>query len=99
MKKSFLLLLPALSMVWGLSSCKRDLQRPSWDIGVVGPVIHSSLGLGNMIADSLLQVNPDSSVVLSFSGTVYELDADTLLKLPDTTITNSFSLPTIIPSV
>ncbi|MFN3343649.1 MAG: hypothetical protein ACK40M_13195, partial [Flavobacteriales bacterium] len=53
MKKSFLLLLPALSLVWGLSSCKRDLQRPSWDIGVVGPVIHSSLGLGNMIADSL----------------------------------------------
>lgn len=99
MKKSFLLLLPALSLVWGLSSCKRDLQRPSWDIGVVGPVIHSSLGLGNMIADSLLQVNPDSSVVLSFSGAVYELDADTLLKLPDTTITNSFSLPTIIPSV
>lgn len=97
MKMKFLFL--SLLLICGFYSCKRELEQPSWEVGVVGPVFHSSLGLNDLLADSLIQVNPDSSITLVYSGNIYKLALDTLLNLPDTTIADTFQLPAIVPSV
>ena len=82
-----------------LSGCRKEFTRPSWEVDMTGPVIHSSLGIGDLIPDSLLQVNPDSSVTLVFDETIYRLALDSIVNLPDTTMGDTFKLPTFVPSV
>ncbi len=82
-----------------LSGCRKEFTRPSWEVDMTGPVIHSSLGIGDLIPDSLLQVNPDSSVTLVFDETIYRLALDFIVNLPDTTMGDTFKLPTFVPSV
>lgn len=80
-------------------SCRKSLEKPSWDVDLIGPIVYSSLGLEDMIPDSLLQVNPDSSVTLVFNSTIYELSLDTLVVIPDTTVNEIFKLPAFAPPV
>jgi hypothetical protein len=82
-----------------LFSCKKDLTRPSWDVDVSVPLIHSSLGLENLIPDSLLSTNSNGEVSLVFNQSVLKLNLDTLLNLPDTTVTDTFSIPAPFPSL
>lgn len=88
-----LLLIAALAALLG--GCRK--QDTSWDMDIRGPVLRSSLGLENLLPDSLLQVNPDGSVTLVFDETLYRLDLDSLIHLPDTTVADTFQLPSIVP--
>jgi hypothetical protein len=55
--------------------------------------------LENLIPDSLLSVGTNGEISLVFNQSVYKLELDTLLQLPDTTITDTFSIPPPFPSV
>lgn len=79
-------------------ACRKNLERPSWDVDVVAPVVYSTLTIHDLIPDSLLQVNPDSSVTLVFDNTIYKMSLDTLVNLPDTMVVDSFQLPSFVPS-
>src|ERR1043165_8751892 len=76
-----------------LISCKKENSRPQWDVAVLGPVAMGSMGINNIITDSLIHVNPDSTVKVIYNKTLYSLAIDSLVKIPDTAITNSFSFP------
>lgn len=82
-----------------LFSCKKELTRPSWEVDISVPIIRSSMGLENLIPDSLMNSNTDGSVSLVFNQSVFQLNLDTLLNLPDTTITDTFSIPPPFPSL
>lgn len=92
-------LIACFALVLFMGSCRRELEKPSWEIGVTGPVFYSSLGIRDLVEDSLVQVNADSSVTLVYEGTIYELLMDSLLEIPDTTVGDTFQLPFAVPSV
>lgn len=73
-------------------SCKRD-GSPSWDTGIVLPLAHASLSIDNLLADSLSVANADGSVKLVYSTKFLGLETDTLFNIPDTTVSNLYSLP------
>lgn len=78
--KSFLILLFAFIF----SSCRKDLGNADWDISVMTPIIKTSLGINNLLADSLIQQNPDTSLKIIYNTTLYKFSVDSLVNLPDT---------------
>lgn len=84
-------ILVAISLI---SSCKKD--DASWDVNMVGPVAYTSLSIADLIPDSLLQVNPDSTVSLVYTDNVYTLDLDSLLNIPDTSLHELYQIPIVV---
>lgn len=96
MKKSLFFLSFIVLIVTG---CRKDWEKPSWDVDVLAPVFHTQLSINDLLADSLLQVNGDSSITLLFNSTVYRMSLDSLVDLPDTNFTDTFQLPSIVTSI
>lgn len=67
-------------------SCKKENERPQWDVAVKGPILQAALTLDNLIADSLQEENPDGSVRLVYDSEVFKLNPDSLFIIPDTTL-------------
>ncbi len=85
-----------------LPSCKEDAGNAEWDVDVFAPVVSTTLSLNDLVEDSLLVTNPDNSLKLVYVNNFSNLLIDTLLSIPDTTISDSLSLPlstTIQPGV
>jgi len=77
-KKILLLLLFFLTMV----SCRKI--DPSWEVNINAPLLKSTLGLGNILPDSLLTVNNDNSLSLVYNYSFYNFSLDSLVDMPDT---------------
>lgn len=89
MSKKFLLLL--LSCLLFFASCRKDIGNASWETGIVMPLARTTLTINDLLADSLLQANPDSSVMLVYNNPFYTIGTDSLVEIPDTTIANSYN--------
>lgn len=76
-----------------LNSCRKEPKNPSWDIDVLAPLVKSSLTISDIIPDSLLQKNPDNSLVLVYNTSLNSFSADSLFKIRDTTLTNKYVAP------
>ena len=75
------------------SSCRKDGNGPSWDVDVLAPLLRTELTLKNLVADSLIATAPDSALSIAFDGTLFRLNLDTLVEIPDETIQETFVLP------
>ncbi len=84
-----------------LSFCKRN--STSWDDDVVVPLATGNLSLGNLFPDTVIKANADNSLKIAFETNLINYQLDSLLKIPDTTITISFVFPgnnyAILPGV
>lgn len=69
-------------------SCRK--ATPTWDTNILAPVVNASLSIDNLVADSLVQKNPDSSVTLVYNGSLYNMNTDSLVNMPDTTLVYGF---------
>jgi hypothetical protein len=78
-----------------ISSCRKDLGNADWDISVMTPIIKTSLGINNLLADSLIQQNPDTSLKIVYNTTLYEFSVDSLVDMPDTITHQVFNIPII----
>ena len=74
----------ALGIIW--SSCKRDPNQPRWNTNILTPIVSSTLTLNNLVADSLIHVNSDSTVSLVYKNPIYTYYLDSLFTIPDTTL-------------
>src|SRR3989344_9093736 len=74
-------------------SCRKAMEKPSWDVDILSPLIKTTLTLNDLLADSILQVNPDTSLKIVYSTNIFTIDVDSLFKIPDTTITEIYSVP------
>lgn len=63
-------------------SCHKN--PPSWDAQILAPIITGSLSINDIITSSYIKNNPDSSVSLVYTDSLYNLNIDTLLNIPDT---------------
>lgn len=81
------------------SACKKDFQRPSWDMDVATPILYSSMDITDLLPDSLLNSGSSGDVSLVFNQSIFYLDLDSLLQIPDTTIKDTFTIPPPFPAV
>jgi|GEM_PF-804526 hypothetical protein len=79
-----------------LSFCKRS--PTTWDDDVVAPLANGSLSLANLFPDTTIKVNADSSLKIAFETALINYQLDSLLKIPDTTITTAFTLTLTLSS-
>ncbi|MGD0711851.1 MAG: hypothetical protein ABR968_11815, partial [Bacteroidales bacterium] len=60
-------------LIISLFSCRKDPGKASWDVSVMAPLIKTSLSLNNLLTDSLIQVNPDTSLKIVYDNTLYNV--------------------------
>ncbi len=80
-------------IVFTLFSCRKDFERPNWDVDLLAPLIKTTLTLENLLPDSIVQTNPDTSIKLVYQTNIFDIDMDSLFKIPDTTITEVYIIP------
>lgn len=90
MKKLFIILPLLFSIVF--FSCKKE-DSTHWDAKFLGPLVNASLDINNLLPDSVLQANADSSLKIVYQNDVYKLSMDTLFKIPDTTLRQTYTIP------
>lgn len=83
----------ALFMCVLAQSCKEDIGNTSWDVDLLAPVITTSLNLGDLLNDTILTSDANGKLRLFLERDLLDLSFDSILKIPDTTIINSLSLP------
>lgn len=74
--------------------CRKEARRPSWDVDVLAPLVKSTLTINNIIPDSLLQQNPDNSLDIVYTTSLYTFSTVTI---PDTTIDTIYQTPITFP--
>src|SRR5689334_17831763 len=96
-RPAIIMLLSALILV---SSCRKDTGSSGWNTQMLVPIVSSSLSLQNLVKDSSITTNRDSSVTLAFSSTLYRFNlASQIAQIPDTSIGQKFTLNTLgLPS-
>lgn len=86
-------LLSLLFAVAVFSACKKDSDRPQWDVDVLVPLVKSTLDIGNLINDTLLQADSNGVLHLVYEKNLYDLNLDSLVDIPDTTINTLVQYP------
>lgn len=86
----YIKILISLILIVQLSSCRRE---SSWDIDGAFPIAKSYLNMSNFFGDTLFKTDQNNLLHLAFSQTLINLTIDSLVKLPDTTVTIGFTSP------
>ncbi len=73
--------------------CRKDGAKPTWDIDVLAPLARTTLTVGDLVADSLLESDAQGNLTLVYRGTLFTVGLDTILKAPDTSFTYNYALP------
>lgn len=73
-----------------LFSCRKN--KTTWDTDWTIPIINDSLNLSHFVNDSTLKTTVSNSYELDLHRTLMNIDLTDLIKIPDTTINQNFSL-------
>ena len=73
------------------TTCKRE--KAEWDVDIVAPIATASLSVEDIAPDGYIIADGSGAMKVVYQNTVYTLPIDSLLRLPDTTLT----YPVIIP--
>ncbi len=94
MKKRYFL--PLFTTVILLSgSCRREDIRPNWETEILAPLLKGSLTIEDIIGDSLVSANADSSLKLVYQNHLLDFTVDSLFDFFDTSVTRSYKLDSI----
>ena len=75
-----------------LLSCRRE-EPTTWDTEVLVPLATGRITLDEILTDSLLYSDENQLWHFRFQENLTDFDLDTLVEIPDTTITKSFVVP------
>jgi len=78
-----------------LPSCQRDDDESGWNMELYSPLLRTSLDISDLIQDSLLNTESDSSLTVVYQSHLYNLSVDTLVGFNDTSVTKSYKLDSI----
>lgn len=73
--------------------CRKESDRPTWDVDVLVPLVRTSFTIRDLVADSLVTTDPQGAVTLLYRSDLFKLELDTLLLAPDTSFTYRYALP------
>ena len=82
MKKILVIILTSLL----LFSCKHELEKPTWDIDLLAPLLHSQMSINDILTDSntILNEDEDGFITLVFQEKFTDINLDTLIDIKDT---------------
>ncbi len=99
-KKKISFTITAILLVAGmlLFSCRSNKQEthPAWNTNLLLPLITTNLNINQIVADSLIHKNADSSISLVYKTNLYNLNlAQQVVDIPDTTLIYDFKLDSL----
>ncbi|HRN42395.1 MAG TPA: hypothetical protein PK649_10030, partial [Vicingus sp.] len=74
-------------------SCRKAIEKPTWDVDVIAPLVNTTLNINQLLPSNVLETNSDSSLKIVYSTDIFDIDVDSLFKIPDTTITEIYTVP------
>lgn len=74
-------------------SCKPSFKDTSWDTDISVPIAYGELALINLISDTLIRPQADHSLILAYRNNLIGLNVDSIVNIPDTSLTSRFQLP------
>lgn len=80
-----------VTLLWG---CRKP-SSANWDVDVVLPLVNSELNISNFAGDSIFEADNTGLLHFSVQREVTSITLDSLLQMPDTSITKKFDIPTI----
>ena len=80
-----------LLVIFTFFSCRKDFEKPNWDVDLLAPLIKTTLTLNDLLPDSIIQTNPDTSLKLVYQTDLFDVDMDSIFKIPDTTVTDVYT--------
>lgn len=86
-----LMLACLLPMTW--TGCKQDIGNAAWDVDVLSPIVNTRLDLEKLVTDSILEASEEGALRLRWETPLIDLPLDSILKIPDTTVSNGINLP------
>ncbi|MEP7196859.1 MAG: hypothetical protein ABI851_10080 [Saprospiraceae bacterium] len=75
------------------TSCKKD--NPTWDVGILTPLVKTSFSLKNLVNDSIYKLDSAQLIHFVFNRNLYNLSLDSFFSISDTTISKSFSIDSL----
>lgn len=75
------------------SSCERRIGLASWELGITAPLVQGSLDLGDLVQSDILSSDNSGLLHIRVQDTLIRLGLDTLIGIPDTTLTSEFTIP------
>ena len=85
------ILLVALGLI---VSC-RKATTSNWDVDLVLPITSSTLNISNYVGDTVLKPDQNGLFHVKINRELASFKVDSLLRLPDTTFVQSFTIPAI----
>ena len=79
-------------IIVAFSGCQKERPHPSWNVDLLAPLLIDTVTIFDIISDTLIEENPDNSITFVFDKKLYEVNVDSLVMLPDTLFSWSFSL-------
>lgn len=80
-------------LLLGFIGCKKEADDPQWDIEVLGPVLQATIGIDQLIADSLTSTDADGNVRVVYEGSLDNIAADSVYSIPDTALQTIYTWP------
>ena len=64
-------------------ACKHELEKPTWDVDVIAPLVHTKMNINDMFKDSNLTVNENEEGIVSlvFQQEFIDINFDTLIRI------------------
>lgn len=76
-----------------LGACRKENDKPTWDVDVLVPLVRTTFTLRDLVTDSLLEADAQGNVTLVYRSDLFTVDLDTLLLAPDTSFVYRYALP------
>lgn len=84
--------LPFALLLLLFAGCRR-LEPTSWDTEWTGPLFKTSLGVRNLLGDSLISAGPDGNLSIFYQRSFNTIPNELLADIPDTALVNYYALP------
>ena len=78
------------------TTCKKENDSPQWDVAVLAPLFKTTLGVSDLVPDSLTYVDPSGAVTLVFDSNIYSTPLDSVFKIEDTLTTTVYISPGVV---
>jgi len=78
------------------AACKKENDSPQWDVAILAPLFKTTLGVSDLVPDSLTHVDPDGAVTLVLDSNIYSTPLDSVFKIEDTLQTTIYISPGLI---
>ncbi len=76
-------------------ACLRKQEYPTWNSNLLTPILHTNIGIGGLVSDTVIKKMPDSSYSIATVIPITDIKFDTLIKFSEIPFTKKYTLQTL----